>query len=1194
MRSNLKFRFVLSAILLASLFAARPSAAQSFSFPVDGFTTSNVCANSSSPATGCQVLTDGLPHQPQVTSSGVLRLTTANQNQHGAAWYYLQQPLASGFTTAFQFQISNTNACYGCQFPADGLALVIQNDPAATGALGYIGDGQNMAYGNNDIPTASGPGEAILNSLAIELDTYQNTNYGDPNGNHIAVQSCGPNNSSTLTPNSADHDYICPNGVSSNLALQSLPAGLSLSDGNIHTITVNYLPPGTCTSGCNNLSVYFDSTLILQATLNIATQLNLTNSASAYIGFTAATGSLVQNNDIVSWSFSQWPLAPITINQPVQPTLTNFNYTSTLSAVTDYSQSGLPSSSFQGLFMQGTATSITDQQFSDLVANTPFQGSSCQHQDTGNGNYSCVTTTDLCTSPASSVPAGTNCLGTTGPSINVSNTYNLDPSQKAILVAPGYIMGKDTALSCGAGADNTCKGLVSVFTGISGDIVTSAGHTNNFNSVLIPIFGSVQPSTSVTTTPPLNSGWTNGNFTINFNSTEIVPSGNTNPPSTLPTVASINYSATGANLPSPASGTITGASGSISVPVTTQGTTVFTYAATDSANIIETLFSSSGGTISTSTPTFTVNIDLTPPTLGCTPPAVAWSATDIIVPCTASDSGGSGLVGPSSFNVQTNVPAGTETNNATIPAVTVQDVAGNTTTQGPFGPFEVDKKPPVITGPTISPASPVYGQSVTANYSCTDGGSGVVQCGPSGSPAFAATASTGPLSSSVSGATGTHTFTVVAQDAVGNQSTPSTTTYAVAQATPTVTWSAPAGITYGTALSAAQLDATANVPGSFVYSPAAGTVLTAGTQPLSVTFTPTDTTDYTTATASTTIVVSQVKPMITWSNPAGITYGTALSAAQLNATANVPGTFSYSPTAGTVLTAGTQTLTVTFTPTDTTDYTTATASVLLVVSKAMPTITWPAPAAITYGTALSAAQLDATASVPGTFIYSPAAGSVLTAGTQMLSASFTPTDTTDYSTVSATVMLAVNKAISTITWPAPSPIAYGTALSSAQLDATANVPGTFVYSPPAGTVLPAGTQTLSVAFTPTDSVDYTTATASVTIVVTQAQIGFSPASITFGNVTLGKVVGAVETITNVGNATLNIKKISISLGAGSDADDFAFVSLCPSALTPGASCYLVLGFNADDLGSHAAALVFTDNVAGSPQQVAITANVVKH
>jgi len=65
---------------------------------------------------------------------------------------------------------------------------------------------------------------------------------------------------------------------------------------------------------------------------------------------------------------------------------------------------------------------------------------------------------------------------------------------------------------------------------------------------------------------------------------------------------------------------------------------------------------------------------------------------------------------------------------------------------------------------------------------------------------------------------------------------------------------------------------------------------------------------------------------------------------------------------------------VTFTPTDAVDYTTATANVALTVNKAAPVITWAAPAAITYGTALSATQLDATANTPGTFDYTPGAG----------------------------------------------------------------------------------------------------------------------------------------------------------------------------------------------------------------------------
>lgn len=402
--------------------------AQTFSFPVAGFTKTNVCANSKTPASGCQVLTDGSPNRPTVTTSGALRLTPAKTNQHGSAWFYLTQPLTTGFTTAFQFQVSNTGACSGCQFPADGLAFVVQNDPSGTGALGYVGNGQNIAYGNDDVSTAKNSGLSIRNSLAVELDTHQNLNYGDPDGNHIAVQSCGPNNANTVTPNSADHNYICPDGSLAKLALQSLPAGSSLSDGKMHTITVNYLPPGNCTSACNNLSVLFDSTLILQATVDITKQLHLDPNGGAFVGFTAATGALVENNDIISWSFSSLPLAPITIVQPLQTATTNFNYTPNLTSIADYSQSGLPPATFNGVFMQGTIQTITDQQFADLVSNTPFQGATCQHQDTGTGSFGCVITTDLCTNPTSSSPSGANCPNTgTDALINVSNTYVLDP-----------------------------------------------------------------------------------------------------------------------------------------------------------------------------------------------------------------------------------------------------------------------------------------------------------------------------------------------------------------------------------------------------------------------------------------------------------------------------------------------------------------------------------------------------------------------------------------------------------------------------------------------------------------------------------------------------------------------------------------------------------------------------------------------
>lgn len=78
-----------------------------------------------------------------------------------------------------------------------------------------------------------------------------------------------------------------------------------------------------------------------------------------------------------------------------------------------------------------------------------------------------------------------------------------------------------------------------------------------------------------------------------------------------------------------------------------------------------------------------------------------------------------------------------------------------------------------------------------------------------------------------------------------------------------------------------------------------------------------------------------------------------------------------------------------------------------------------------------------------------------------------------------------------ITWAAPAPIIYGTPLRSAQLSASASyagtaVAGTFSYTPAAGAVLSGGQQKLSARFIPDDTIDYSIATASVTLTVLQA------------------------------------------------------------------------------------------------------------
>jgi hypothetical protein len=336
------------------------------------------------------------------------------------------------------------------------------------------------------------------------------------------------------------------------------------------------------------------------------------------------------------------------------------------------------------------------------------------------------------------------------------------------------------------------------------------------------------------------------------------------------------------------------------------------------------------------------------------------------------------------------------------------------------------------------------------------------------------------------------------------------------QTTPTITWAAPAPITYGTALSATQLNATASVAGTFAYTPAAGTVLSAGTQTLSVTFTPTNTTAYSSVTATVTLTVSKATPTFVWTPPPSLSYGTALTATQLDATSTIAGTFTYSPPIGTVLGVGKQTLSVTFTPTDSTDYTTATATAAITVLAATPAITWATPSPITYGTALTAAQLNATSTVAGTFAYTPAAGTVLSPGAQALSVTFTPTDSTDYTTATSTVTLTVNKATPTIALVSSAASAY--VLNSVTFTATLSSPA----GSPTGTVsFYDGTTLLGSATVASGSAAYST---SALLAGTHSITAVYSGDSNFAGVTSGTLSQVIEnfTIATQGTGTTTV------------------------------------------------------------------------
>ncbi len=223
------------------------------------------------------------------------------------------------------------------------------------------------------------------------------------------------------------------------------------------------------------------------------------------------------------------------------------------------------------------------------------------------------------------------------------------------------------------------------------------------------------------------------------------------------------------------------------------------------------------------------------------------------------------------------------------------------------------------------------------------------------------------------------------------------------------------------------------------------------------------------------LTVCQGVYTIAWTNPASIGYGTALGTNQNAASASVAGIFVYSPTNGTVLAAGTNTLHVTFTPTDT-NYSATNLSALLVVTPASLVITVNSTNKA-YNTALTFSGGEYTSSglvngnvVTNVTLTSDGTAPAAPVGIYAITATNAlGSGLTNYSISYSNGQLMVNHGLYTIVWTNPASIGYGTALGTNQNAASASILGSYNYNPTNGTVLPAGTNTLQVTFTPTDT-----------------------------------------------------------------------------------------------------------------------------
>lgn len=100
-------------------------------------------------------------------------------------------------------------------------------------------------------------------------------------------------------------------------------------------------------------------------------------------------------------------------------------------------------------------------------------------------------------------------------------------------------------------------------------------------------------------------------------------------------------------------------------------------------------------------------------------------------------------------------------------------------------------------------------------------------------------------------------------------------------------------------------------------------------------------------------------------------------------------------------------------------------------------------------------------------------------------------------------------------------------------------------------------------------------------------ISFTPSSLPFGNQTVSGTTAALSTtVKNIGTGTLTLSSVTLT---GANAGDFAISgNTCGGSLVVNATCVVSVTFTPGAPGARIANLTFTDNAAGSPQNVALT------
>ncbi|MFK7739880.1 MAG: IPT/TIG domain-containing protein [Planctomycetota bacterium] len=219
-------------------------------------------------------------------TGNTLQITDLATNETGWFWRTTAVPVVNGFDTTFAFRVTPGAGL------AEGFALVIQDDPAGANAMGGQIWGMGYGRGSNNSP-------GLRNSIAIELDTFQDNFLNDTSNNEITVHTRG----------------AAGNDENENFSIGRTTPAQSFSNAQIHTLQVVYVP--------GLLEVFYDggATPVLSLNYDFLTGGTYANgqaapdanlqTGAAFIGFCGTTGAnnfLTERVEITSWDWTSTPL----------------------------------------------------------------------------------------------------------------------------------------------------------------------------------------------------------------------------------------------------------------------------------------------------------------------------------------------------------------------------------------------------------------------------------------------------------------------------------------------------------------------------------------------------------------------------------------------------------------------------------------------------------------------------------------------------------------------------------------------------------------------------------------------------------------------------------------------------------------------------------------------------------------------